>query len=294
MISMNKKILVFGAGGLLGTLLVKKLEKKYSVIGTTKSARGEIKNKCDITRKEEILQIVQKVNPDIIIHLAGITGNVECEQNPHKTIKTNIMGTYYILDVIKNKKIKLIFASSREVYGFSKKEVNENSPLQPINLNGISKMFSENLIMDFHLQHKIAYNILRFTNFYGEHNEKRGISKMFKNSLLGKKIIIYGGNQSLDLIHFDDAVNAIMKSIESKKDGVFNIGFGKSVKLLSLIKILEKISKTKIKFEIEKSRNIEVQKFTIDVSKAKKELCFEAKISPKMGIKKMVEKWKKN
>ena len=102
MISMNKKILVFGAGGLLGTLLVKKLEKKYSVIGTTKSARGEIKNKCDITRKEEILQIVQKVNPDIIIHLAGITGNVECEQNPHKTIKTNIMGTYYILDVIKN------------------------------------------------------------------------------------------------------------------------------------------------------------------------------------------------
>jgi UDP-glucose 4-epimerase len=290
---MTEKILITGAGGFLGSLLSEKLKDKYSVIGTTKfSEKSGIK--CDITNKKNIIQIIQKTNPDIIIHLAGITGNIECEKDPHKTLETNVMGTYYILDAIKNKKIRLIFASSREVYGYSKNKVNENSPLQPINLNGITKMFSENLIINFHLKYKIGFNILRFTNFYGEHNEKRGISKMIKNSLKGKKIIIFGGSQSIDLIHFDDAVNAIIKTIEAKRNGIFNIGYGKSIKLLSLIDTLEKISKTKINFNLEKSRNIEVQKFALDVSKAKRELGFEAKISPKIAIKRMVTKWKKN
>jgi len=290
---MTEKILITGAGGFLGRLLSEKLKDKYSVIGTTKfSEKSGIK--CDITNKKNIIQIIQKTNPDIIIHLAGITGNIECEKDPHKTLETNVMGTYYILDAIKNKKIRLIFASSREVYGYSKNKVNENSPLQPINLNGITKMFSENLIINFHLKYKIGFNILRFTNFYGEHNEKRGISKMIKNSLKGKKIIIFGGSQSIDLIHFDDAVNAIIKTIEAKRNGIFNIGYGKSIKLLSLIDTLEKISKTKINFNLEKSRNIEVQKFALDVSKAKRELGFEAKISPKIAIKRMVTKWKKN
>lgn len=290
---MTEKILITGAGGILGSLLLDKLKDKYSVIGTTKvSEKKGIK--CDITNKKDVRQIIQKVNPDIIIHLAGITGNIECEKDPHKTIETNVMGTYYILDAIKNKKIRLIFASSREVYGYSKNKVNESSPLQPINLNGITKMFSENLITNFHLEYKIAFNILRFTNFYGEHNEKRGISKMIKNSLMGKKITIFGGNQSIDLIHFDDAVNAIIKTIESKRNGIFNVGYGKSIRLLSLIDTLEKISKTKINFNLEKSRNIEVQKFALDVSKAKEELGFEAKISPKIAIKRMITKWKKN
>ena len=291
---MTKKILIIGSSGLLGSLLLKKLNKKYRVIGTTKLNESESQIKCDITKKEEVSQIIQKIKPNIIIHLAGITGNLECEENPHRTLETNVMGTYYILEAIKDKKIRLIFASSREVYGNSKQKVDEKSLLQPINMNGITKMFSENLIKDFHLKYKIEFNILRFTNFYGEHNEKRGISKMFKDSLRENKITIFGGNQSLDLIHFDDAVDAIIKTIEYNKNGVFNIGFGKSFKLLSLIKILEKISKNKVDFIVKKSRNLEVHEFSIDVSKARQELQFEAKITPKIGIKRMVTKWKRN
>ena len=64
---------------------------------------------------------------------------------------------------------------------------------------------------------------------------------MIKDSLTGNKIIIFGGNQSIDLLHFEDAVNSIVKTIESKKNGVFNIGYGKSISLMSLIDTLEKI-----------------------------------------------------
>ena len=292
-----KNILITGSNGFIGKYLQKYMQiDGFNILfGTTSTPCSD--SRCCIVFSNlysDIEKKLESVDIDIIIHLAGITGNIECEKDPHKTLETNVMGTYYILDAIKNKKIRLIFASSREVYGYSKNKVNENSPLQPINLNGITKMFSENLIINFHLKYKIGFNILRFTNFYGEHNEKRGISKMIKNSLKGKKIIIFGGSQSIDLIHFDDAVNAIIKTIEAKRNGIFNIGYGKSIKLLSLIDTLEKISKTKINFNLEKSRNIEVQKFALDVSKAKRELGFEAKISPKIAIKRMVTKWKKN
>ncbi len=288
---MTQKILIIGAGGLLGSLLLKKLNRKYLVTGTSKQTEKKSVIKCDITKKEDVFRVIQKVKPNIIVHLAGITGNIECENNPHRTLETNVMGTYYILNAIKDKKIRLIFASSREVYGFTKNKVKESSPLQPINMNGITKLFSENLIRNFHVQYKIGYSILRFTNFYGEHNEKRGISKMLKDSLIGNKITIFGGNQKIDLLHFDDAVEAIVKTIESKKNGVFNIGYGKSITLMSLINTVEKISKTKVNFKLAKSRNIEVQKFAIDVSKARHELDFEAKISPKIGIKRMMTKW---
>ena len=270
---------------------MEKLNKKYNVTGTTKRNRNKSKMKCDITKYEEVIKVIQKIKPDIIIHLAGITGNLECEKNPKKTLDTNIIGTYHILESIKDKKIKIIFASSREVYGNSKQKVNEISPLRPINLNGFTKMISENIIKEFNIKYKIPYTILRFTNFYGENNEKRGVSKMIKDSLTGNKIIIFGGNQSIDLLHFEDAVNSIVKTIESKRNGVFNIGYGKSISLMSLIDTLEKISKIKVNYNLAKSRNIEVQKFVMDVSKAKKVLGFEAKISPKMGIQRMVIKW---
>jgi UDP-glucose 4-epimerase len=291
---MTKKILVTGSSGILGNLLVKKLNQKYKVIGTTKRNGKKSKVKCDITKREEITRIIQKIRPDIIIHLAGITGNMECEKNPKKTLETNVMGTYHILESIKDKKIKIIFASSREVYGNSKQKVDETSSLMPINLNGFTKMISENLIKEFNIKYKIPYNILRFTNFYGENNHKRGISKMFKEALTGEKITIFGGEQSIDLIHYDDAVNAIVKTIDNNKNGVYNIGLGKSLKLLSILKILEKTSKMKFQYIKKKSRGVEVQKFSINTTKAKQELQFEAKITPKIGIKKMVEKWKEN
>ena len=291
---MTLKILITGSNGFLGSLLIEKIKNKYNVIGTTNRNEEKSQIKCDITKKDEVFKTIQKVKPNIIVHLAGITGNLECEKNPHKTVKTNVMGTYYILEAIKNKKIKLIFASSREVYGNLNYKVDENHFLNPNNMNGITKMISENLIINYHFTYKVPFNILRFTNFYGENNERRGISKMIKTSLTNKKITVFGGNQSIDFIHFDDAVNAIIKTIEQEKNGIYNIGFGKSIKLLSLIKILEKVSKTKINFKIEKPRNVDTQKCFINVLKAKEELGFEAKITPKMAINRMVTKWLKN
>ena len=98
---MTNKILITGSDGLLGSLLLKKLNSKFCVTGTTRLNKKKLKIKCDITNKEDVIRVIQKIKPDIIIHLAGITGNIECEENPHRTIETNVMGTYYILEAIR-------------------------------------------------------------------------------------------------------------------------------------------------------------------------------------------------
>ena len=289
---MKEKILITGSDGMLGSILMKKLESNYNTIGITKN-KNNLKIKCDITNKIQVSTTIKKIKPNIIVHLGGITGNLECEKNARKTIDTNIMGTYFILEAIKNTKIKIIFASSREVYGNVTNKVDELAMLQPINLNGITKMFSENLIKSYCEKNNIDFTILRFTNFYGEENERRGISKMMKYALTDKKIPIFGGKQSIDLIHIDDAVDAIINVIKLRKNGIFNIGYGQSFTILTIIKLLEKYSKKHIKYEIKNARKGETQKFSIDISKAKKELRFEPKITPKIGIKRMISKWQK-
>jgi len=99
---MTYKILITGSDGLLGSLLLTKLNDRYVVTGTTKLNEKKFQIKCDITKKEDVFRVIQKIKPDIIVHLAGITGNLECEENPHKTLETNVFGTYYILEAIKD------------------------------------------------------------------------------------------------------------------------------------------------------------------------------------------------
>ncbi len=154
-------------------------------------------------------------------------------------------------------------------------KVNEKSELNPINVNGMTKMMSEELILKYNKLYNIPYSIIRFTNFYGENFSKRGISKMIKIALKNKKITVFGGEQEIDLIHFNDAANGLLNVLDVKKMGIYNMGSGESKTILELIHEIEKFSKNKIKFIKKESRTFEVKNFKIDISKAKKDLGFK-------------------
>lgn len=247
------KVLVTGASGFLGNVVLKKISKiGYDSLGISKSKTTKISNikiiKCDITNLEQITNVIQNYSPHVIIHLAGLTGNVECEQNPTVAFLTNVLGTLNILNSIKQSKTKIIFASSREVYGNVSKPVIESDKLKPININGFTKILSENLIYNFHEVYKIPFIILRFTNFYGL-TTNRGISSMMKKAIIDKSVSFYGGDQVFDLIHIDDAATAIVQSIKYKHSDIFNIGSGQSTTLKEIIKKMQKKVDKKIKIE---------------------------------------------
>lgn len=273
----KNRIAITGAGGALGSTLINLLNDNDEFLSLVKHSNKNIKNsiKCDIRDFNSINKIIYEFKPTHVIHLAGITGNYECEKNPKEAFHTNVFGTFNILKSSLEIKPKIIFASSREVYGNSKLRVNERSKLNPINVNGTTKMMSENLILNYNILHKIPFSIIRFTNFYGENFSKRGISKMIKMALQKEPITVFGGNQQIDLIHFEDAAKGLLKALNIKTSDIYNIGSGKSKTILQLIHEIEKFAKIKIKINKKGYRNFEVKNFKIDISKAKNELKFQ-------------------
>ena len=138
----KKKIIVTGGSGDLGQALIPKLVSDgFNCISISKkSSRNKlVKNvKCDITNFRKLNLVINKFKPDIIIHLAGLTGNIACETNPKKAFLTNVFGTLNILKSSIKLKPKIIFISTGEIYGKTKNKVNENAVPKPVNIYWIS------------------------------------------------------------------------------------------------------------------------------------------------------------
>jgi UDP-glucose 4-epimerase len=288
----KERILVTGGSGSLGRSLIPKLVSDgFDCISISrKSDRiGSVNNiKCDITNFQKVNSIINRLKPNIIIHLAALTGNLECETNPKQAFSSNVFGTLNILGASVKLRPKIIFSSTREVYGFTKIAADENYPLKPVNNNGITKMISEYLIKNFHSMYNIPYVILRFPNCYGENYTKRGLSSLFKKVIRNEKIKIFGGNQMLDLLHFNDAADAIIKSIYYNKTEIFNIGSGKEQRLVSIINKLKRVLDKDIDCDFLPIRSFEAGSCKLNINRAEKNLKFKASIKLDDILRKMI------
>ena len=115
---------------------------------------------------------------------------------------------------------------------------------------------------------------------------------MFKNAIMGKKIQIFGGDQTVNLLHIDDAVDAIIKSIDYKKSGIFNIASSETYNLISIIKKLNKIMNQKIDYELLPYRGFEVKTSKLNINHSKKTLKFTPSKKLDEVLHTMVSKWK--
>ena len=193
--SKQKKILVLGGTGTIGNSLIPKLiaqNYNYLSISNHTNKKKSINNiKCDITKFNKLNKIINKQKPDVIIHLAGITGNIKCEQDPQNAFSTNVLGTLNMLKASIAYKPKIIFLSTGEIYGKTQNKSSEKSELKPTNVYGRTKMLSEILIQNFSQKYQIPSIILRLSYCYSENLSKKGFSLMFRNAITGKKIQIF-------------------------------------------------------------------------------------------------------
>ena len=294
--SKQKKILVLGGTGSIGKSLIPKLiSNNFNCFSISKKPSNEnlINNiQCDITEFKKLNKIINKQKPDVIIHLAGLVGNIKCEKNPQNAILTNVIGTLNVLNASIKLKPKIIFISTGEIYGKTKNKASEKSNLRPTNVYGKTKMLSEILIQNFTKNYQISSIILRLSYCYSENLSKKGFSLMFKNAIMGKKIQIFGGDQTVNLLHIDDAVDAIIKSIDYKKSGIFNIASSETYNLISIIKKLNKIMNQKIDYELLPYRGFEVKTSKLNINHSKKTLKFTPSKKLDEVLHTMVSKWK--
>ena len=264
----NKNVLVTGGAGFIGSHIATKLVS----LGAHVSILDDLSTGCitniqpilhkirlkvgDICHKETCNQITKQT--DVVFHLAAFVSVPESIKNKAMCEQINCFGTKNILEAANSNNVtSLIFSSSSAVYGEKKQRCTENDTVSPQSPYAQSKLVGEQLCKTY--SENINAASLRYFNVYGERQNPTGnyaaVVAKFKNQLTKKQPIkIYGdGKQKRDFIHVSEVVDAniLIGSLQNLNGEVFNIGTGKSINLLELVKQLQqetKIEKPTIEF----------------------------------------------
>jgi nucleoside-diphosphate-sugar epimerase len=302
-----KKILITGSSGTIGTRLDEKLlNSKYQIVGADWKKNKWIKEleartiHLDLRNKNLVLRKLPK-KVDLIIHLAANARVYELVKNPDLA-RDNMITIYNILEYARINKIKnIIFASSREVYGNTKKAKHKEEDVKIENCESpysASKISGETLIHSYHKCFGINYVIIRFSNVYGMYDESDRVIPLFiRKAIKNENLIVFGKDKILDFTYIDDAVEGVIKVIQKfnkVKNNTFNIATGKGTKILFVAQLIKKFLNSKPRIIIKQNRPGEVVKYIADISKAKKLLNYEPRTDIIEGIKKSIEWYNRN
>jgi UDP-glucose 4-epimerase len=310
---MKKNILVFGAGGFMGTYLIDALVKlNYNVTASDitevgqdfYTERGIPFIKIDITNTNEFLNL-KNGRYDVVIHLAAHQpANVSSRNyDPKDYIKINVLGTLNILDYCeKSGAGKIIYASShRNTQGLweSGKPIKEEDGRSikydtEYTMFSVSETAAQDCVEYYRTQHNLNGIIFRLPPVYGygPHTEifkdgrpiKTGFQIFMEKSIAGQPLELWGDSgKGRDIIYVKDVISAFIKAIESNTaGGLYNITSGKKLTLREEAETIAKVfwtgpGKPVLIEKPEKENNMDP--FVYDISKAKKELDWEPEFS---------------
>lgn len=282
------KVLVTGANGYVGNRIVKKLSENGIDVKTL-SLSGCDYN-FDITDYSNFANF--ESNFDAIIHLAALILPHESFNRPFDYFKANTFGTLNILEFARKNNSKVILASTSKIYGKENKPVFKESmlSLNPDSPYGTSKLLAEELCASYSKVYKLSTIVLRLFNIYGPDQKADLLIPTILSQINNEEIMLKGNlNSKRDFIFVDDVAEAFFKALSSEK-GVFNIGTGKASSALDIIKFISEILGKEIKVSSKGvlEGSFETDEEIADVSKAKETLGWEAKISLKEGLNRIV------
>ena len=304
---MVKNVLVTGGAGFIGSNTVDLLVSKgYNVIvldNLSTGKRGNINKTakfvlCDILDINRRIKTFMDV--DAIIHCAAQISVVSSVNDPKNDALNNVIGTLNMLELCRKFDIKkfILASTGGAMYGSntSRLPFKERLIEQPESPYAIAKRSAE-LYMDYYNKiYGIDCVSMRYSNVFGprqDHLGEAGVIAIFINRLLrNQRPIIFGnGSQTRDFIYVEDVAKANMLSLTQKTiSKKFNIGTGKQTTVNDILhKIKLIMGKENIKPLYEPSRPGELSHSCVDISLAKKELCWNPKTSLGDGLKRTIE-----
>ena len=306
----NKKVLVTGGAGFIGSNLVKKLlSENNDVIVIDDLSSGFksniIENKGirfingDIRNRKVIDDAINGV--EVVFHLAASVGNKRSIDFPIIDSEINILGTLNILEAsVKEGVRKIVTSSSAGIFGELKTiPIKENHQIEPDSPYGCSKLCQEKLCLSYSKLYDIEAICLRYFNVYGPNQRfdaYGNVIPIFVYKMLhNEPITIFGdGLQTRDFIHVDDVVQANINSASSYGvSEAFNIASGTRITINDLVKLITKNYKKNIIINYDKKRPGDVMHSLADISFARNKINFKPIISLEEGIEEYVN-WAKN
>lgn len=295
------KVVVTGAGGYIGTQLVKDLlERGNEVLAVDRFFFGEetlkdfeFNSKLKILKKDiRDINIKDLQNYEVVCDLACLSNDPAGEIDPKLTFEINRDGRIHVAQMAKKAGVqKYILSSSCSVYGTGKEEqLSENSETNPISVYAKSTLEAEKESLNLN-DNNFSVTALRNATVFGLSARMRFdlvVNLMTLSAFKNNRIIVMGGGlQWRPLVHLNDVSNAFITVIEAKSNKVggeiFNIGFD-NFQIRNLAYLVREVIPIPIEIDLAPD-DIDKRNYKVVFSKAKSELGFTAKKSVEEGIK---------
>lgn len=305
----NKRVLVTGAGGFIGSHLTEALLKlgarvrafvEYNPNGDAGYINHLLDGKNssfelfsgDIKEMETVKKAVKGI--DVIFNLAALVGIPYSYEHPQEVVDTNTLGTLNILIAARDEKVKkIVQTSTSEVYGTALYvPIDEKHPLQPQSPYSASKIAADALARSFYCSFGLPVAIIRPFNCFGPRQSLRAVIPTIISQAINNRFICLGSTTPRrDFTYVSDTVAGFIRVAESAKSAgeVINIGTGKDISIGELAKMIARIIGKDVSIKKEKIRKrptkSEVMCLCADIRKAKKILKWEPRISLENGLK---------
>jgi dTDP-glucose 4,6-dehydratase len=300
----RKIVLITGGAGFLGSHLCDRFIKEgYHVIAMDNLITGNIKNIEHLMRLEnfefyncDVSKFVH-VSGELhyILHFASPASPIDYLKIPIQTLKVGSLGTHNLLGLAKAKKARMLIASTSEIYGDPLVHPqNEDywgnvNPIGPRGVYDEAKRFQEAITMAYHTFHGLETRIVRIFNTYGPRmrlNDGRALPAFIGQALRGEDITVFGdGSQTRAFCYVDDLVAGIYRLLMSDYTQPVNIGNPDEITIKEFAEEIIKLTGTDQKIIYKPLPTDDPKQRKPDITRAKKILNWEPKVTRSEGLK---------
>lgn len=305
----RKRVLVTGGAGFLGSHLCERLlVKGYDVLCLDNFYTG---SKANITHllshpyfeliRHDITQPI-RIECDEIYNLACPASPVHYQLHPVQTIRTSVLGITNMLELARIRKLKILHASTSEVYGDPKVHPQPEGywgHVNPIGLRACydeGKRCAETLLFDYHRQYGVEIKVIRIFNTYGPRmhpRDGRVVSNFIVQALQGEPITLYGdGSQTRSFCYVDDLVEGMIRTMENTADdftGPVNLGNPAEFTVRELAEKVLKLTGSASKLELRPLPSDDPVQRQPDIALARKMLEWEPAVPLAEGLERTID-----
>ncbi len=302
------RIVVTGGAGFIGSHLCDYfIRKKHYVICVDNLITGSLKNIEHLFGNEKFLFIKHDVTNyihipgkiDSVLHFASPASPEDYLKYPIQTLKVGALGTHKALGLAKEKNAIFMLASTSEVYGdplVSPQNESYWGNVNPVGPRGVydeAKRFAEAMTMAYHRYHKLSVRIVRIFNTYGPRmrlNDGRVVPNFIYQALRDKPITVYGdGSQTRSFCYISDLVEGIYKLLFKNISEPINLGNPQEMKIIDFAYLIKDLTNSKSKIVFKNLPQDDPKQRKPDITKAKRLLNWQPKVSLKEGLKLTIE-----
>ncbi|GDX44642.1 epimerase [Bacteroidota bacterium] len=307
----NKRILITGAAGFLGSHLCDRFIKEgYDVVAMDNLITGDLKNIEHLFKLKQFEFYHHDVTKfihvpgaiDYILHFASPASPIDYLKIPIQTLKVGALGTHNCLGLAKDKKARILVASTSEVYGDplvhpqTEAYWGNVNPVGPRGVYDEAKRYMESITMAYHTYHKVDTRIIRIFNTYGPRmrlNDGRALPAFIRQALRGEDLTVFGdGSQTRSFCYVDDLIEGIYKLLMSDYVYPVNIGNPVEISLLAFAEEILKLTGAKSKIVFQPLPQDDPKQRRPDISKAKEILGWMPVIERAEGLKRTYDFFK--